>query len=246
MLLELSRTRYPARAAASVTYAPKVALVAVLCLAAVLRFIGRDWDDGQYLHPDERFITMVATGISWPSGIGEYFDSATSPLNPYNNEFGSYVYGTFPLFLAKLTGDLLGYNVYGDFHLAGRSLSATFDLLTVLLVFLIGRRLFGEWTGMLAALLLSLTVLHIQLSHFVTTDAYRDHALPRRSSTWRCGRTTAGGGGSISLAGVAAGLAVATKLSALPIVAVLALPRSKPLRLRRLARRSGAPRGPAR
>src|SRR5690606_2538876 len=111
-------------------------------------------------------------GIRWPDSISDYFDSATSPLNPFNNEFGNYIYGTFPLFLDKAIADFTGQNVDGSFHLVSRAVSATFDLLTVLLVYLVGRRLFGVRTGLVASLLLSLTVLHIQLSHYGTFDTF--------------------------------------------------------------------------
>ena len=124
-------------------HAATIALCLIVLLGAILRLNGRDWDDSHYLNPDERFMTMVATGIQWPSSIAEYFDSAVSPLNPYNNNFPTYVYGTLPLFLGKLAGDLSDNNVYGNFHLAGRTLSTIFDLTTVVLVYFVGRRLFG-------------------------------------------------------------------------------------------------------
>ena len=44
------------------------------------------------------------------------------------------------------------------------------DLLCVLLVFFIGRRLYDARVGLVGALLLSLTVLNIQQSHFFTVD----------------------------------------------------------------------------
>ena len=81
-------------------FAVPISLTLILLLAGILRFTGRDWDEGQNLHPDERFLTMVATTVTWPDGVGEYFDSQTSPLNPYNHEgFPTFIYGTFPLFL---------------------------------------------------------------------------------------------------------------------------------------------------
>ena len=42
-----------------------IALLGIMLLAALLRFTGQNWDDGQNLHPDERFVTMVATSITW-------------------------------------------------------------------------------------------------------------------------------------------------------------------------------------
>jgi YYY domain-containing protein len=207
-----------------------VALSLILFLGGFLRFTGRNWDEGQYLHPDERFLTMVATGISWPGSISEYFDSARSPLNPYNYEsFPTFIYGTFPLFLGKLVGDLTGNNVYGNFHLAARSLSATFDLLTILLVFLVGRRLFGAGIGLVAALLQSLTVLNIQLAHFGTFDTFVT-TFCLATFYFALLANDRGRWWDFTLAGIFAGLAIATKLSALPILAVVALPLVEQLR----------------
>ena len=103
------------------------ALLGIMLLAGLLRFTGQNWDQAQNLHPDERFITMVATGIEWPSSLGEYFDTATSPMNPYNHDFPTFIYGTFPLYLDKLYGSLTDRTVYGNFHLASRSMSAFFE-----------------------------------------------------------------------------------------------------------------------
>ena len=69
-----------------------LAIAAILVAAAILRLYNINWDGGQHLHPDERFLIMVDTGIHWPSNILQYFDSAHSPLNPYNNNFGNFVY----------------------------------------------------------------------------------------------------------------------------------------------------------
>ncbi len=112
------------------------ALVAVLLLLVMLvggyfRFAGLNWDDFTHLHPDERFLTDVAQGLGrqlnpsgdnqaehietclqrYPdtNGMGTYFDSYCSPLNPLNanSTHGLYVYGTLPLFMAKAAGDLM-------------------------------------------------------------------------------------------------------------------------------------------
>jgi YYY domain-containing protein len=56
-------------------------------------------------------------------------------------------------------------------HKVGRSWSTCWDLCSIVVVFLIGRRLYGRRAGLLAALLLALSVLPIQLSHFFTVDA---------------------------------------------------------------------------
>ena len=61
--------------------------VTLLAMAAILRLHGLDWDQGQHLHPDERFLTMVETAIVPPHSIAEYFDTARSPLNPANHDY---------------------------------------------------------------------------------------------------------------------------------------------------------------
>lgn len=164
----------PVRSAGGALHAVGVllALATILLAAAYFRLVGVNWDSNTHLHPDERFITMVETAISWPKSVGEYFDTARSPLNPYNRGFNSFVYGTFPLFLVKWLGDALGMAGYDQIHLVGRVVSALFDLGSVFLIFLIGRRLYGTHTGLLAAALSAGAVIQIQQSHFFTFDTF--------------------------------------------------------------------------
>ena len=65
---------------------PRFAWAVALVLVAgfVLRMWGINWDQYTKLHPDERFMTMVETDLRVPHSLGQYFDSATSPMNPYN------------------------------------------------------------------------------------------------------------------------------------------------------------------
>lgn len=59
---------------------------------------------------------------------------------------------------------------YGSWARIGRPMSAIAGTLTILYVYRIGARLFGRRVGLLGAIFLSFTVLHIQLSHFFTFD----------------------------------------------------------------------------
>ncbi len=80
-----------------------VLLVLILLLGAVFRLTGVNWDDLQHLHPDERFLTMVTSALTFPgeealgrlpqgcTQWGGYFDTECSPLNPYNHDFGLFV-----------------------------------------------------------------------------------------------------------------------------------------------------------
>ena len=160
-------------------------VVLVVLTGAVLRFHGLDWDQPKgadaplQMHPDERFISMVSDRIDWPDSPGGYFDTANSPLNPYNApDTPSFVYGTFPLFLAKGVSTLAGDDgegigdSYGTTVVWGRRLTALIDTATIALVFALGAVLFDRRVGLAAALLYALAVLPTQLAHFWTTDPY--------------------------------------------------------------------------
>ena len=110
--------------------------------------------------------------MTWPDSLAQYFDPDTSPLNPYNQGAGSFVYGTLPMFVTKAAAGLVDQDAYDGIHLVGRFLTAALDVLTILLVFLIGRRLRGRWAGALAAALYACAVQAIQQAHFYTTDTW--------------------------------------------------------------------------
>lgn len=208
-------------------------LVAILIVAAAFRLAGIDWGGNYYYHPDELFMTMVLTEIRGPGSVAAYFDTAISPLNPYNTRFDSYVYGTFPLFAAKVLGALTGHDAFGNAHEPGRWLSAVIDVGSVLVTYWIGRRLFGRAVAQLAALLLSLTVLNIQAAHYFTSDA-----MSAFFATATFGCVLAGwhrrSFALFALAGLAAGLAAASKPNLLLTMGFLALPVLETIRLRGL------------
>src|SRR5215207_2959898 len=151
----------------------RIALVIILLAAAWLRFHGLNWDEGRHLHPDERFLSTVTNDLQWPENLDAYFDPNLSTLSPYSlPDMGLYVYGTLPVYVVKWTAILLERNNYDEITLIGRTLSGLFDIATILFLFLIGRRLYNAKVGLLAAGLLSLSVLNIQLSHFYTVDTF--------------------------------------------------------------------------
>lgn len=212
--------------------APVAVLVAILVVGAALRLAGNDWDSGAHLHPDERYLSIVADNVDWPSSVGGYFDVERSPLSPYNTEPGrSYVYGQLPLVATKAAAAMLGRDTYDELHLVGRRLSAILDVASIVLVFLIGSRLllpFGRraatWGAMLGAALYALSVLAIQFSHFFTVESwlvastllafYLAVLVARRSLD--AGRT-----GSLALlagTGSAVALAAASKASGLLVL----------------------------
>ena len=139
------------------------ALVLLVVVALGLRLYGLDWDEGYDWtpHPDERAILMKVHEISPPNlgELGQIFDAEESPWNP-----GWFNYGSFPLYLLKSVQ--VGYSALPgeelvDLRLAGRTISALADAGTVLLVYLLGSRIYGRREGLLASGLLALAVLHI-------------------------------------------------------------------------------------
>ncbi len=211
----------------------EVALVAIVILGALLRFHGLGWDQAagaeypSQMHPDERFLSIVDNALDWPDSIGGYFDTDSSPLNPYNGEgINHYVYGDFPLFLVKATATIAGDdpsgvgNSYSTTVVWGRKVTAAVDTLTILLVFAIGAMLFGSRVGLLAALGYAVAVLPTQLAHFFTMDPYVTF-FAAATMLASIGAIRARGTPAFlawgALAGLALGLGLASKVTAWPL-----------------------------
>jgi len=152
---------------------PYILLLPILLLGAWFRFNGINWDSNWHLHPDERFLTMVATKLEWPASLASYLDTSTASTNPHNREFDFFVYGTYPVLLVKAVAEFIGPGDYNHLTLVGRALSGVFDLGTLVLIYLITLKLVSyPRPALLAALFYTLSVLPIQLSHFFAVDPY--------------------------------------------------------------------------
>ena len=147
-----------------------VLLIGVLLVAALFRLSGTDWGDLQYQHPDELFLNSVTYDIQPVHSLAQYFNTATSTLNPQNTGHGFFVYGTLPVFLVRGLADLT--NQMGNLLVFGRRMSALADLATVALLYFLVKRLYGARVGILAAMFSALAVMQIQQSHFYTTDNF--------------------------------------------------------------------------
>jgi len=176
-----------------------VEIALLLTVGSVLRFTGLDWDQGIAAHPDERYIVDTAETMGY-AGTMDPFEVAPS-----------FPYGHLPLYLL-ISAKVLLHEV--DPLLVGRGLSAVSDLATIVLTLLLGREVFGEKVGVLAASMLSVTVLHVQQAHFYTSDClltcFVTCGLLFSARVTQRGRTV-----DAILAGVAVGLAIGTKASAL-------------------------------
>jgi dolichyl-phosphate-mannose-protein mannosyltransferase len=201
-------------------------LLALLAFAAALRLYGLDWDDGQHLHPDERFIGFVQEAISWPEPAEQYFDTAQSPLNPYNRGFRGFAYGMLPLFAFKALTNWFGRSGLDGYTEVGRTASALTSLATVGLTYLLARELYGRLAAQLAAAILAFTVLDVQLAHFFAFDTFATcfsaGTLYLSCRLWRRDRLI-----YRLLIGLGLGCAIATKVSMLllgPVVLLATVP----------------------
>jgi YYY domain-containing protein len=207
-----------------------VVLALILLVAAAFRFNGlANWDDNSHQHPDERFMTIVASQVSLPATIGDYFNTAHSSLNPYANGQSNYAYGQLPLTMTRAVAELIptcnqcvAFTSYDRVYEAGRALSALADLGTIVFAWLLARRVFGVRTAHLTALLLALTVLPIQLSHFFAVDTFATFfvagSLFFGQRAWQRESLV-----DALLAGIFVGLATASKVSAALLLPVLGL-----------------------
>jgi YYY domain-containing protein len=232
-------------------------VLAIVVLAGSFRFNNINWDQGHLLHPDERYIAILAGQLKTPNSWVDFFSAGKSTLNPFNTEWGrGYVYGTLPVFIVRQLGDVLNMGcgkdgnailyaiaslIYGDalkncapnffdganITRLGRVWSGIADILSVLLIGLMGLRLFGWRAGLLASIFTALSVMLIQQSHFFTVDATANMfivlalyacseiilAAQRQRRMWLFA----------GLAGLATGAALASKISAWPLVPIIVL-----------------------
>jgi YYY domain-containing protein len=195
-------------------------LVLILLLGAIFRFTGVNWDSNQHLHPDERFMTMVAEQISSVDSLGHYFDPQQSSLNPLGQGF--YTYGMLPLFITRYVAEWFARTSYDEVVLVGRILSGLFDLVAVLALFFLGRLLYGRRTGLLAAALYAAAVVPIQLSHYFAVDSFTTvfivaamyvAILVMEQPRWWL----------FALFGLLTGLAMTTKVSIAPLAGLILL-----------------------
>ncbi|MCR4405353.1 MAG: DUF2298 domain-containing protein [Anaerolineae bacterium] len=220
------------------------ALVVILLIAAALRLYNVAWDGGELAHPDERStVAFYAPTMHWPRDWSTAFNPKQSSFNPLwdpiNQQRRSYTYGHFPLYVLTITANALhalaplaqrlgaseglvrtltrATDIQG-FAFVGRVLVALADTATVYLVYLIARRLYGRGAALLAAALSAFTVLQIQLAHFFAVDPTSTTftLLALYGAMSMVERRTRG---AAVLTGVGMGLAVASKFSALPILA---------------------------
>jgi hypothetical protein len=160
-----------------------ILLIALIVFGVMLRFSWVNWNQGTSLHPDEYGLTNTLTQLSMPDNSADYFNTRISPISAYHkyDENGAQIangpdnrmrWGQWPIILIRQFAEWTGNTGYDELRLMGRQLSATADVLAILLIFIIGTRLYNERTGLLAAALSALAVMQVQQSHFMTSDNF--------------------------------------------------------------------------
>jgi YYY domain-containing protein len=185
---------------------PRLWFVAIVLFALASRLAHIQWDQNHFFHPDERAVVSAVQRLSF------------KPLR-WNPQF--FAYGSLPIYLTKITSTVVSLvdphaATYDGIIVTGRRLSAVIGTLTVVLLVLLGSRLYDRTVGLLAGFLLAACVLHIQNSRFLTVDVpltfFVLFALYQFVRVSTEGRTS-----QFVLAGAAIGLATATKFSAMPL-----------------------------
>ncbi len=218
-------------------------LALVVPVALGLRLNGLDWDGGNLYHPDERSIYLradcmyrvLAEAPGWSScqsrdfpqdapgfpGLGTLLDKDTSPLNPHWFPLGSIV--IYLLVAVRfLIEPFMDQVRLQDLASAGRALAAFTDTASVLMLFFLGRRLFGTGAGLLAAVLGAFTVFNIQVTHFYRPESFVV-LLALVAFWWMLNVLERGRLRDHAVLGLFIGMTFAFRGSSLPILAPVAL-----------------------
>jgi hypothetical protein len=142
-------------------------LVAAVILGGTLRFWGIDLGIPFHFHPDEHLV------LRGTAALGRSVREATE-ITYY------FTYGTFPRLLLGAVTVVM--QPFRDFraddpasirllYILARSIAATAGTATVIVVYVLGRRMWDGRVGALAAAFLSVSVLHMRDSHFYTVDS---------------------------------------------------------------------------
>lgn len=154
-----------------------VLIVVILTLSAVLRFYGLQWGLPYRFHVDEHQYVIDSVLRYWQGVVYQ------GDLNPHLSTYG--VLPLYTLILARLlilVPQAILYNIPLTAayltaehamvtYTVGRVISAALSVFTVYLFFVIGRRLYNDRVGLVAAALVATTVSLIQAAHYYTVDS---------------------------------------------------------------------------
>ncbi len=129
--------------------------IVLLLLATAACLYAPDWDGGLAAHPDERFLLSVA--------------QSTPLWGDPNILHPNFPYGHLPLYVAGLLARVAP---HANLTYTARLFCALLGVLLVATAGAWGKRLAGEWGGLLAAATFACAPFPIQLAHFYTVDPF--------------------------------------------------------------------------
>ncbi|MBQ6508959.1 MAG: phospholipid carrier-dependent glycosyltransferase [Flexilinea sp.] len=162
---------------------PEILLILIIGLGVFFRFYNMNWDSGALLHPDEYGLTNTLTQLHMPSNLSDFFNTRIAPMSPYNkyDTNGETIangpdntmrWGQLPMLIIRTAAEALNRTGYQELRTLGRYISAIMDTGSIILLFVIARKLFDRKIALLASALFSLCVQSIQQSHFMTVDNF--------------------------------------------------------------------------
>lgn len=193
------------------------ALAGIVVLAAALRLWGINFGLPFTYHVDEP--TYVSAAVNLGAGnVGRQLNPPVLP-NLLFLEYGAYYV------LARVSGHISSIAEFEKiyrldpsvFFLLGRLTTAFMGILNVGIIYLVGRRASDQLTGLLSALFLALSFLHVRDSHFAVPDVLMTMLvtisvlfclLALRKANRR----------NLCLSAFFAGIAIASKWSAWPVI----------------------------
>lgn len=147
-------------------------LLAILAAATCVRLWGIGWGLPHPYHPDEGSVLFHALGFGTGDLNPHWFRWPSLSMYEMFGVYGVYfVIGKFSgLFAAP--ADLVRQYLTDltPFWLLGRLASAAAGVATVWVSFLIGRRAYGRFAGLVSAALMAVVYLHVRDSHYATPD----------------------------------------------------------------------------
>ncbi len=189
-------------------YQNRVLIIAmiVIALGAFLRGYKLNWDGPHQFHSDERNVCSSIDKI--------YFRS----FSDYNLNPGFFVYGAFPVYLAKMVQTAGGFfKIKIPTDVSARLVAWFFSVLTLPLVFLLAASFYGSTVALLALIFLSFNTFTIQSAHFGTVESTLIFFLV--TTVYMSKRLLDHGRfKDYLLAGIFCGLGMATKFSAITFI----------------------------
>ena len=192
------------------------ALTSILVLGAGLRFVPI-WFGLPYVtaRPDEETSLGHAAAILGGDPNPHFFHWPSLTFYVFAGLFEA---ASAAKRLAGMTADLTD----AQRLLIARGCVALAGTATILVLFRVGRRVGGDAVGLIAALFLAVSMLHVRESHFAMTDALMTFFAMTSLALMLRG-FDGGGARSFMAAGLAGGLAASTKYTAVALLASLAV-----------------------